>query len=95
MIIGQVAIDLAHLVADREAVAARQHDVEQQQVVLAGERLLQALAAVADGVDAVAVIHEHVGEAVANGGLVLDDENAWLRGVHAAHKASSSRPRTV
>ena len=47
---------------------------------------MQPVAAVADGVDPEAVIDEHVGEAVANGGLVLDDENAWLRCLHTCRK---------
>jgi hypothetical protein len=41
------------------------------------------------------VIDENVGKAVANGGLVLDDENTWLCGIHACAKASSSKLRTV
>ena len=37
-----IAVDLADFVADRKAVSARQHDVEQQQVVAPAERLLEA-----------------------------------------------------
>ena len=68
-----------------EAVAARQHHVEQH----AGRTcrcsaLLEPALAVADRVDVVAVVDEHVDETVANRGLVLDDQNAGLRLLHAA-----------
>ena len=78
-----LAIDLTYFVADREAVAARQHDVEQQQVVLTGERLLQALAAVGHRVDAIAVIDEHVRETLADRGLVLDHQYSRFAWLHA------------
>ncbi len=81
------AIDLADLVADREAVAARQHHVEEQQVVASAERLREAFLAVRNRVDVEAVENEHVREPGADRGFVLDDEYSRLALVHSRRAA--------
>jgi hypothetical protein len=57
-------------------VGAGQHHVEDDQIESAGARLLQTDVAVLRAVDVVAVKHEHVDQATANGHFVFDDQDA-------------------
>ena len=93
MMIGCARSTLRHLVADREAVAARQHHVEEQQVEASAERLREALLAVRDRIDVEAVENEHVREPGADRGFVLDDEYSRLALLHSRRAARQGSVR--
>ena len=70
---------LAKPAADFEAVHAREHEVEQDQVELLLESCLHRGFTVADGVDLVARVRKQVDQSLAQAGFVFDHENAHRR----------------
>src|SRR5262249_42469565 len=72
---GRPAARLAQPAQQREAVEARQHRVEEDQVVAALGRVLEAGAAVRAGVDDEAAQREAPCHELLRGGIVLDVEN--------------------
>ena len=65
---------------DGQAVLARQHDVEHDQVDRAAVQGLLHLAGVAGGFDLVAVLAQEVGHDVADARIVVDHQNAGAGG---------------
>ena len=79
---------LTQLAAHGIAVLVRQHDVEDDELVGAGSRRLEACLAVAGDIGFIALQREVLADAGGQFGRVLDDQDAW----GAAHER---RPSTV
>ena len=73
---GLVPVGVADFVADLKAVHPRQHDVQQDQVEFAAERLVAALPAIARAVHRIAVEDKNVHQTRADRLLVLDYQYA-------------------
>ena len=73
-----IAVALADRVADVEPAHARQHHVENDQVVLPAQRLRESIAPIRRTIDVIAVIHQHIDQAASNRGFVFDHQNAQL-----------------
>ena len=75
---GLIAVLGANPVANLIAVHPGQHDVEQDQIELARQRLFEALRARGRTIGCVAMEHEHIDEARAYGLFVLHYQYAYL-----------------
>jgi hypothetical protein len=79
-----------HPLQHRPAVDAGQHHIEQDQVVVARRRQVQAVESVGGGVDHVALLGEALAEVGGRLGFVLDDKDAHgipvLNRQHAARR---------
>ena len=78
----------AHDAADLDAREPRQHEVEQHEVGRLGAEALEGLATVGRGDDAQPVLLERLGERLAQGRLVVDDEDGSRH--HRVERARSA-----
>ena len=78
---------LADALADREAIHARQHHIQQDQIIVTAEPHAQPFEPVLRKRGGKAMVGEHIDQTGANRNLVLDDQDACLLR-HVASKSS-------